>query len=400
MMTVEELLEKQNKIERNLELDLRKLEYLFVKSNTTSKINKIIYDLALFSDIYKMCYPDLPNEYLSWEKSRKLSMVLDDKVLDIYNQFNKNVIINNKLYNNMSSNVMKCFSDYPFYKYLSNKIQGYSNKVLNESMYEFLNSYDSKLCKMFKDKINNCEIFYSLDLNKDDGETSNIDCLKKNFITLKYNYRKNIDDAVSTMHEFGHSYEHEVMYGRNMPFLADATPFFEVCSCFFEYAYMNYLRENKLLDKDIKIIFDLYYKNILLYNMDIYTISNYIKKSDTIDIHEEFINVNDEEIWLETDKVKDKLNYYMFSKNREPLDLRETYIYGIGKLFAVILYDSYKNDPNNFKKEFVNTLCNYPLTKDISAFSNLGINEDELINGNILKKRLKKDKEWYNERVY
>lgn len=163
---------------------------------------------------------------------------------------------------------------------------------------------------------------------------------------------------------------------------------------------MNYLRENKLLDKDIKIIFDLYYKNILLYNMDIYTISNYIKKSDTIDIHEEFINVNDEEIWLETDKVKDKLNYYMFSKNREPLDLRETYIYGIGKLFAVILYDSYKNDPNNFKKEFVNTLCNYPLTKDISAFSNLGINEDELINGNILKKRLKKDKEWYNERVY
>ena len=47
-MTVEELLEKQNIIERNLELDLRKLEYLFVKSNTTSKINKIIYDLALF----------------------------------------------------------------------------------------------------------------------------------------------------------------------------------------------------------------------------------------------------------------------------------------------------------------------------------------------------------------
>ena len=363
MMTVEELLEKQNTIERNLELDLRKLEYLFVKSNTTSKINKIIYDLALFSDIYKMCYPDLPNEY-------------------------------------MSSNVMKCFSDYPFYKYLSNKIQGYSNKVLNESMYEFLNSYDSKLCKMFKDKINNCEIFYSLALGKDDGETSNIDCLRKNFITLKYNYRRNIDDAVSTMHEFGHSYEHEVMYGRNMPFLADATPFFEVCSCFFEYAYMNYLRENKLLDKDIKNIFDLFYKNILLYNVDIYTISNYIKKSDTIDIHEEFINVNDEEIWLETDKVKDKLNYYMFSKNREPLDLRETYIYGIGKLFAVILYDSYKNDPNNFKKEFVNTLCNYPLTKDISAFSNLGINEDELINGNILKKRLKKDKEWYNERVY
>lgn len=140
--------------------------------------------------------------------------------------------------------------------------------------------------------------------------------------------------------------------------------------------------------------------NMLLIIIDIYTISNYIKKSKFIDIHEEIINVNDEEIWLETDRVKDKLNYYSNSLNREPLNFRDTYIYGIGKLFAVILYDSYKNDPNNFKKEFANALCNYPLTKDISAFNNLGITEEELVSGNILKKRLKKDKERYNERVY
>lgn len=202
------------------------------------------------------------------------------------------------------------------------------------------------------------------------------------------------------MHEFGHSYEYELMYNHNTSLLADVTPFFEVCSSFFEYAYMNYLKDNKLLNKNLEIIFDLYYKNILLFNIDIYTISNYIKKSEFVDIYEEIININDEEIWLETDRVKDKLNYYMNSLNREPLNFRKTYIYGIGKLFAVILYDSYKNDPSNFKKEFVNALCNYPLTKDINAFSNLGISEEELVNGNILKKRLKKDKEWYNERVY
>ena len=399
-MTVEELIEKQNKIEKYLESDLRKLEYLYAKSNTSSKMNRILYDLVIFSDIYRMCYPDLSKEYFSWEKNEKLSRVLDKKIIEIYNEFNKCVINNNDFYNAISSNVIKRFNNYPLYRYLSNKIQGYNNKELNESMYEFLNSYDSKLCKMFKDKINNCEIFYSFDANKDIGENANIDCLRKNFITLRYNDRKNIDDAASVMHEFGHSYEHELMYNRNVSLLADATPFFEVCSSFFEYAYMNYLKENRILDKDIKIIFDLYYKNILLFNIDIYTISNYIKKSEFIDIHEEIINVNDEEIWLETDKVKDKLNYYMFSKNREPLNFRDTYIYGIGKLFAVILYDSYKNDPNNFKKEFANALCNYPLTKDISAFNNLGITEEELVSGNILKKRLNKDKEWYNERVY
>ena len=399
-MTIEELIAKQKIIEKNLESDLRKLEYLYSKSNTSSKMNRILYDLNFFSDIYRMCYPDLPKEYFSWEKDKNHSLLLSSKILEMDIEFSESVITNNKLYNDMSSNVIASFNNYPLYRYVTNLVRGYSNKELNESMYEFLNSYDSKLCKMFKDKINNCEIFYSFDLDAFIGENVNIDSLRKNFITLRYNDRKNIDDAASVMHEFGHSYEHELMYNRNISLLADATPFFEVCSSFFEYAYMNYLKENRLLNKDLEIIFDLYYKNILLFNIDIYTISNYIKKGGFVDIHEETININDEEVWLETDRVKDKLNYYMNSLNREPLNLRKTYIYGIGKLFAVILYDNYKNDPNNFKKEFANALCNYPLTKDISAFSNLGINEEELISSNILKKRLEKDKEWYNERLY
>ena len=399
-MTVEELITKQKIIEKNLESDLKKLEYLYSKSNTSSKIYRILYVLIFFSDIYRMCYPDLPKEYFSWEKDKNNSLLLGSKILEMDIKFSESVITNNKLYNDMSSNAIAGFNNYPLYKYLSDKIQGYSNKELNESMYEFLNSYDSKLCKMFKDKINNHEIFYSFDLDAFIGENVNIDSLKKNFITLRYNDRKNIDDAASVMHEFGHSYEHELMYNRNISLLADATPFFEVCSSFFEYAYMNYLKENRLLNKDIKIVFDLYYKNILLFNIDIYTISNYIKKGGFIDIYEETININDEEVWLETDRVKDKLNYYMNSLNREPLNFRKTYIYGIGKLFAVILYDNYKKDPNNFKKEFANALCNYPLTKDISAFSNLGINKEELISSNILKKRLEKDKEWYNGRLY
>ena len=87
-MTVEELIEKQNKIEKYLESDLRKLEYLYAKSNTSSKIDKIVYDLVIFSDIYRMCYSDLPKEYFSWEKNEKLSRVLDKKITEIYNEFN------------------------------------------------------------------------------------------------------------------------------------------------------------------------------------------------------------------------------------------------------------------------------------------------------------------------
>lgn len=189
-MTVEELIEKQNKIEKYLESDLRKLEYLYAKSNTSSKIDKIVYDLVIFSDIYRMCYSDLPKEYFLWEKDKNHSLLLGSKILEMDIEFSESVITNNKLYNNMSSNVIKCFNNYPLYRYVTNLVRGYSNKELNESMYEFLNSYDSRLCKMFKDKINNCEIFYSFDLDTFIGENVNIDSLKKNFITLKYNDKK------------------------------------------------------------------------------------------------------------------------------------------------------------------------------------------------------------------
>ena len=61
-MTVEELIKKEKIIEKNLESDLKKLEYLYSKSNTSSNMNRLLYDLNFFSDIYRMCYPDLPTE--------------------------------------------------------------------------------------------------------------------------------------------------------------------------------------------------------------------------------------------------------------------------------------------------------------------------------------------------
>lgn len=398
-MTVEELKEKQKIIEKNLESDLRKLEYLYAKSNTSSKMNRILYDLAIFSNIYSLYYPN-QSLYLPWYKSLEMDFLFENTFLNKSLQFNKYVVGNNDLYNNISSSVIKSFYDYPFYKYMTNKFSRYSNKDLNDSMFEFLNSYDSKLCKKFRDKIKDLEIFYNVNTNKYIGVTFDIRCLNKNYITLNFGNKKTIENAETVMHEFGHVIEFESLYNRLPNYLIYDIPFYEINSSFFEYAYINYLKENKLFNDDLKVVFDSFYKETLLRHIDIFTISSYIKENTKITIYDDIVNIDDEEVWKEIDRVKDKLNYYVNTADREPLNFKDTYIYGIGKLFAVILYDSYKNDPNNFKKEFANALCNYPLTKDISAFSNLGINEEELISGNILKKRLDSDRKWYNERVY
>ena len=57
---------------------------------------------------------------------------------------------------------------------------------------------------------------------------------------------------------------------------------------------------------------------------------------------------------------------------------------------SIYLYDSYKKEPSSFKKEFRNSLLNYPYMNSLSAFENLGINEDTLVKNDVLRKVLKK----------
>lgn len=57
---------------------------------------------------------------------------------------------------------------------------------------------------------------------------------------------------------------------------------------------------------------------------------------------------------------------------------------------SIYLYDSYKKEPTIFKKKFRNSLLNYPYMNSLSAFENLGINEDTLVKNDVLRKVLKK----------
>lgn len=101
--------------------------------------------------------------------------------------------------------------------------------------------------------------------------------------------------------------------------------------------------------------------------------------------------LRDEDVISSAKSIQERLNYYSLASNKDDIiKYRKAYIYGIGSLMSIYLYDSYKKDPNYFKKEFRNSLINYPYVNSLSAFENVGINLEVLTKGDALKRILKK----------
>ena len=71
------------------------------------------------------------------------------------------------------------------------------------------------------------------------------------------------------------------------------------------------------------------------------------------------------------------------------LEYRDSYIYGIGGLFAIYMYEKYKEDKVSFKEELKRCFLEYPANSDINVFRNVGINYEDIKEGKVLKKILR-----------
>lgn len=199
----------------------------------------------------------------------------------------------------------------------------------------------------------------------------------------------NLFKYATIAHEYGHSFEMSLFLKNNNHILIEKeleTPFCEVTSSFFEYAFLNYLKENKIYANYVNQCLDNYFKEILEHFFQI----NLITKFSNLKINEEdYITFDDIDVIKYGNKIKNKLNYYSFADYDEPVDFMSVYMYGVGKLLSIYLYENYKENPN-FLVELKKSILSYPLVGDLSVFNNVGINEEELIKGEIFKKVLKK----------
>ena len=92
-------------------------------------------------------------------------------------------------------------------------------------------------------------------------------------------------------------------------------------------------------------------------------------------------------------ELQGKMNSYVFpAENGDTINCRHSFIYGIGDIFSINLYESYKGDPNNFKKEIVNAILSSLYHDDISPFDRVGIKKDNLEEATALKKVLRNKK--------
>jgi hypothetical protein len=114
-------------------------------------------------------------------------------------------------------------------------------------------------------------------------------------------------------------------------------------------------------------------------------------KEINIDEHG-LVKIEDEKVSLHGNKIKDKLNFCLpCYELGETIEYVNPYIYGIGSLFSVYLYENYKQDPNNFRKQFGNVLLSYP-NSGIDAFERVGVTPDILSKGKVLRRSLEDSK--------
>ena len=362
----------------------KRLMDLYAKANTKSKKKRIIYDLFNFSSL---CYNFFGIEKIfDWESDDNLIKLLEDFTVP----FVENTYKDRERYLKISTSVLNTFIEvnYPFYEDYYKRLYKLSPSVLQELIYEFLNSYDPIILKKYKEKINENEIFQT-SLYKTTGYAGMhfpMNGLKKSLIFCENDF-DNIFRASTIVHELGHTYEYSLAYDAGIngyDIEKDILPYTEVSSKFFEYAFLNYLKENNLYSNDTRICLLKYYKSMLLHIYDMNLICNmnrlYINKYG-------YAVMNDAEISEYASKLKAKLNYYnLVSEKEEEINYKHSFIYGLGSLFSIYLYDYYKKNPTYFKKKFKNMLISYPNKEDILDV--FGITDNTLCEGLVLKKTL------------
>lgn len=371
------------KIKIKLDIYKNKLIDKYYRLNSSSKRTMLVRDLIQFSYLYKALFGE--NEYLPWDDDFKICDSYDLNDMKHFSNFIDNVNKDNDFYYRLSNNIITAYKNvnYPFYRYFNGGIINnprLDNDTMLNLILSFFKEYDIEFYYNLIEKIENNELI-CLNIEENvSGMVYPFSSINLNLILLNNFSSDNLFKYSTIVHEYGHSFEMDLFLKSNNNILIEKeleTPFFEIASCFFEYAFLNYLKENKIYLDYVNQCLDNYFKEILEHFFQI----NLVTKFQNIEIDEDnYVTFENIDIKRYGNKIKNKLNYYAFPDYDEPVDFMNMYIYGIGKLFSVYLYENYKIN-SNFVVDLKKALLKYPLIGDLSAFNDVGIIKDELING-------------------
>lgn len=355
--------------------------YLYAKANTKSKKAKIAYDLIFFEEMYNkfsdelVVFPWSDDKYINEERIR---------VADAYveNILKEQIIYSQMSYIGFNMFVEENFSLYTDYGKNYHKISG---KMLQKYIFQFFQNLDKDLVERFKSKLLSNEMFINTNIGDYAGLTFPMESINKNIILFDSKDDMTINEARSLVHELGHDFEFENSHKSGVDNTWNKicrTSYVEVSSSFFEYAFINYLIENKIYIDDALMLKRRYLIQTCYFLVNILAIINI--KDLKLDYNYCVTLDNVEYANSILDLINSCEHRY---QEGDKLNLRTCFIYGVGKLLAIYIYELYRENSIDFLSKFKKSLLEY---KDIgiSAFKNLGVTEEELISGRILKRVL------------
>ena len=340
------------KAELELYKDMRTLITELKKADSKSNFNRLavelnnLYTLANYFDLYD--YPEV-EDYVA----RSISVLDSDNRFKIFLKNHRRLydLINEDLdYHLAISELSDLFIEQDFEKsYHELEYMGDYQEMLYYAK-EFMNKFDSKLLNAYNEiEKKNHILIKGFDETGLGGLFTPLSNNKTPYLSFFLN--NNIDDSSTIVHETGHLRQYDLLKNNktndNYNYL-----FQEVYSFFLQFAFYHYIKEKKIYVKDIEACF-----NACLDNLSKY-----------------LIDLNDD---LTTNELS---NTYLFN------DIQ--YCYGI--LVGLKYFDIYKNDPEYAKlltDSFIEQSYHYKPMKVLNSF---GLDSEELVSGEILKKYIKK----------
>lgn len=377
--------------------ELKIMNNIYNRANTKGKKKLVAEDLVSFEELYNRVYP-FSNSKMIWSNDDDIYNIYTDMALSYKESFLENVLNDQEFYKNLSLNVLDAYdkTNFNFYRY--NTPLAYLKRLSITDIIEMLNVFTKHLGKKYNDyfikKYKDYEIFL-IDSYDCDGEyqtlyagmTTQIGKLGKNYIFLEEKFGMNLHLAQTLAHEFGHSVEMYINAKSSNTILEEIsykTPYYEISSCFFETAFLNYIKENKLYLDSVSICLDHNYKDIFTY----FSTMLAILKIDDIKLNNGELTIQDEAALKCLDIIKNTTNYHNLPSKGDSVSYVNTFIYALGRLASIYMYEEFTKDKEKFMYEFDKSLSSYQSTESLESFSSLGISKENLLDNKILSKTL------------
>ena len=274
-----------------------------------------------------------------------------------YNTFFQKILEDFNLYEEIAENTIKVYLSTDFKDYVQkDNLRRFSEKDTKDILLSFFSEYGDKTYQIAKRVFEENRIqmgYHGEGYYKSFIDNSNF--LQKGYICIgEDNYDTNTICTIA--HEIGHLIDREVfLFPQQKKILTIEDQFLELPSKFFELEFLNFLKEQNI-DKN----WALSYECRLLKAV-------YIWEKRLLNKIREYYN-NDES----------KFNY----------EDRDNFIYGMGTHIALAMSQLSRQNPKEYFKTFIDTICSRKECDLIDLLEIANINVDDFVSGEIYKKEI------------